>query len=160
MPTRRSNHWDNIMENPGSIFHQIMVLPTLAPHLARPEYLLPPGEGPLANGVAPVSQYFAAAAGPAPQLAVADENLTQQGSPALSVASDDMVMPNGVSPVPAPTFFLNVVLERITQMFTNRGPGKPKIVPDSKPGPKLPVLWFTLSCCEMVSHRNQTETRL
>lgn len=38
---------------------------------------------------------------------------------------------------------MNVVLERVTQTFTSRGPGKPKTIPDSKPGPKLPVLGFT-----------------
>lgn len=42
MSTRKragANRWSIDDENPGSIFHELVVLPTLAPHLARPEYL-------------------------------------------------------------------------------------------------------------------------
>lgn len=45
-------------------------------------------------------------------------------------------------------FFLNVVLERTEATFNTRGPGKPKTVAESKPGPKLPVL--ELSRTELV----------
>jgi hypothetical protein len=41
MSTRRragTNRW-SIDGNPGSVFHELVVLPTLAPHLARPDYL-------------------------------------------------------------------------------------------------------------------------
>jgi hypothetical protein len=31
----------------------------------------------------------------------------------------------------------------MVQLYTTRGPGKPKVVPDSKPGPKLPILTFS-----------------
>jgi len=34
-----TNRWSINDENPGSIFHEVVVLPTLAPHLAHPEYL-------------------------------------------------------------------------------------------------------------------------
>ena len=39
MPPRCSNRWTHDDEHPGSLFHELVVLPTLAPHLARPEYL-------------------------------------------------------------------------------------------------------------------------
>ena len=41
MSTRRcagTNRW-SIDGNPGSVFHELVILPTLAPHLARPDYL-------------------------------------------------------------------------------------------------------------------------
>lgn len=41
---------------------------------------------------------------------------------------------------PPREFFLNVVLERTEATFNTRGPGKPKTVSESKPGPKLQVL--------------------
>ena len=65
MPARRSNRWTQDDENPGSIFHELVVLPTLAPHLARPEYeeatsgpiILPqPRSQQLKNGVTVVGQ--------------------------------------------------------------------------------------------------------
>jgi len=42
-------------------------------------------------------------------------------------------------------FYLNVVIERIEQTYNTRGPGKPKTVTESKPGPKLPVLELSRS---------------
>jgi hypothetical protein len=47
--------------------------------------------------------------------------------------------------VPAETrnFYLNVILERVKQTFNTRGPGKPKVVTESKPGPQLPILELT-----------------
>ena len=50
MATRRrsgTNRWAIDDENPGSMFHELVVLPTLAPHLARPEYLEPTLGGPV-----------------------------------------------------------------------------------------------------------------
>jgi len=46
-------------------------------------------------------------------------------------------------PAEARNFYLNVVLERVKQTFNTRGPGKPKIVAESKPGPHLPILELT-----------------
>ena len=40
MPNR-PNHWTHDNENPGSLFHELVILPMLAPELARSEYLLP-----------------------------------------------------------------------------------------------------------------------
>jgi len=40
MPPKRANHWSHDGQ-PGSYFHELVVLPTLAPHLAHPEYLDP-----------------------------------------------------------------------------------------------------------------------
>ncbi|SRR6266567_1072302 len=65
MPARRSNRWTQDDPIPGSYFHELVVLPTLAPHLARPEYLgattgpivLPqPQSQQLDNGAAAVGQ--------------------------------------------------------------------------------------------------------
>jgi hypothetical protein len=47
--------------------------------------------------------------------------------------------------VPDRVFHLNVTLERTEQSFTPRGPGKPKIVPVNKCGPKLPLLRLSRS---------------
>jgi hypothetical protein len=68
--SNRPNRWTRDDENPGSLFHELVVLPTLAPELARPEYLLPHGEGPvpypqprsqqIANGIFPVNNHLAA----------------------------------------------------------------------------------------------------
>ena len=46
MPNR-PNCWTHDDENTGSIFHELVVLPMLAPELAHPKYLLPHGEGPV-----------------------------------------------------------------------------------------------------------------
>jgi hypothetical protein len=66
----RTNRWEQDDEHPGSLFHELIVLPTLAPHLARPEYLRQPGEGPviypqpcsqqIANGVVTANQHLTA----------------------------------------------------------------------------------------------------
>lgn len=40
MPPKRANRWSHDGQ-PGSYFHELVVLPTLAPQLARPEYLDP-----------------------------------------------------------------------------------------------------------------------
>ena len=44
---------------------------------------------------------------------------------------------------PPREFFHDVNLERTEAMYTTRGPGKPKVVSDSKPGPKLQILKLT-----------------
>jgi hypothetical protein len=64
------------------------------------------------------------------------------GSFASSLSSIEDEAHLGVAPVvdPPREFFLNVVLERTEATFNTRGPGKPKTVSESKPGPKLPVL--------------------
>lgn len=41
MHPHSGNRWTHDEERPGSIFHELVVLPTVAPHLARPEYLDP-----------------------------------------------------------------------------------------------------------------------
>jgi len=49
---------------------------------------------------------------------------------------------------PAHEFLLNVVLERTETTYNTCGPGKPKIITESKPRPKLLVL--ELSCVDIV----------
>ncbi|TFK61466.1 hypothetical protein BDN72DRAFT_904068 [Pluteus cervinus] len=39
--------WDRNDEKPGSAFHELIVLPTFAPELARPEYMDPRAPGPV-----------------------------------------------------------------------------------------------------------------
>ena len=68
MPNR-PNCWTHNDENPGLLFHELVILPTLVPELAHSEYLLPHGEGPvpypqpcsqqIANGVFPVNNHLA-----------------------------------------------------------------------------------------------------
>lgn len=47
------NRWGNGLR-PGSAFHELIVLPTVAPELARPYYL--PGTGPECNVITPAVQ--------------------------------------------------------------------------------------------------------
>src|SRR6267154_5894784 len=65
-----TTHWTKDDENPGSIFHELVVLPTLYPEIARPEYMQGSHTGPviypqprsqqLANGIYAVNDHLAA----------------------------------------------------------------------------------------------------
>ncbi|KAF8958305.1 hypothetical protein BDZ97DRAFT_1923759 [Flammula alnicola] len=129
MPPRCSNRWTQDDENLGSIFHKLVVLPTLAPHLARLEYL-DATPGPIilpqlpAVGIDPANTAAQPAATP---------------SAAGSVEAETHSEGSGDADPPR-DFFLNVILERTETTYNTHGPGKPKIVTESKPGPKLQVL--------------------
>ena len=43
----RMDCWEQDDEHPGSLFHELIVLPTLMPYLACPEYLRRSGKGPV-----------------------------------------------------------------------------------------------------------------
>jgi hypothetical protein len=65
-----TTHWTKDDENPGSLFHELVVLPTLYPEIAHPEYMQGPHAGPviypqprsqqLTNGIHAVNDHLAA----------------------------------------------------------------------------------------------------
>ncbi|KAH7903057.1 hypothetical protein BJ138DRAFT_1197791 [Hygrophoropsis aurantiaca] len=146
MPRIR-NRWSHDDENPGSMFHELVVLPTLNPDIARPEYhnttgpvIYPqPRSQQLANGILMTSG-STLSSGEQPQGHVAvlpPESLSTTSVVDEPANKDDDRL-----------FYLEVTLERIEQTFTTRGPGKPKIITENKLGPKLALL--KLSRAEIV----------
>ncbi|KIM77640.1 hypothetical protein PILCRDRAFT_11894 [Piloderma croceum F 1598] len=113
MPNR-PNCWTCNDENLGSLFHELVVLTTLTPELAHPEYLLhdkgpvpypQPCSQQITNSVFPVNNHLAAASS-------FSENGTDAGS------NDTIIIDPG-------------------------GPVKPKTTTDSKSGPPLAILGFS-----------------
>jgi hypothetical protein len=117
------------------LFHELIVLPTVASHLARPEYVDPCPGGPvilpqprsqqLQNGVVIVNGQD-------------QENMSESDQDGTSEGVKDSGNEAGESD--PRRFSLNVTLERIEITHSARGPPKEKIKSDPKFGPSLPLL--------------------
>jgi hypothetical protein len=151
----RANHWTDD-EHDGTLFHEIITLPMLAPHLACPEHLVPY-----------LPQSTTQAANVSGQVPPGDTQITTQvaslpptGSE-VSNETDQAAARESLSFIFLPTAILHTyhivkVLEwtffiTVVMSFYKPAPGphtKPKKASETKSGPAVPLL--TMSRCEVL----------